>query len=274
MPERVIVLGAGGFLGRHAVAALHLNGVDTVAVTRSGQNDSVSCDLAIPEQVEALLNETRADTVLNCAVVADFGSDAFERQFPVNVSLPKLCAEWCARHDAHLIQVSASLVQGSRTEQIDATTPLQPDTDYGRTKLLAENAIITSGAAACLVRIGGIFGDDGPDHLGLNRALRGALVGVRPTLYGAGTARRNYIFVRDAAAGLLQCMEQKMTGIRWLSGSETLTVAQMLQTVCDVLLPGSYPDQKPGEDGTDQVVIPSKEFKPTRTFEQALGDMK
>ena len=50
-------------------------------------------------------------------------------------------------------------------------TPDRPDTDYGRSKWLAERNIDQSGCRAVSLRLSGLFGRSGPAHLGLNRAL-------------------------------------------------------------------------------------------------------
>jgi len=73
--------------------------------------------------------------------------------------------------DAQFIFSSAAIVCGVKAEQITRDTPVDIDTDYGKSKWLAEELVIESGAKHCILRIGGVFGFNGPDHLGLNRII-------------------------------------------------------------------------------------------------------
>jgi UDP-glucose 4-epimerase len=153
---------------------------------------------------------------------------------------------------------------------IDAQTPIRPDTDYGKSKVLAEELISASGCKAAMVRLGGIFGRRGPDHLGLNRAIRAAAEGRPPTVVGTGRALRNYIHVDDAAEALAQAAVSGLTGTHLLAGSQVLSIADMLQAVCDAYLPGTTPVRADGPEAADQVVEVSGALRPSRPFAEAL----
>jgi UDP-glucose 4-epimerase len=164
-------------------------------------------------------------------------------------------------------------VHGRQSTWFGPETPVRPETDYGTTKWLAEQAIAASGCRSAVIRFGGIFGPAGPEHLGINRALRGAQAGRRPEGVGTGSAKRNYLYVEDAAAGVKACVSKGLTGL-FYAGGETLTIREMLQSICDVWLPGTAPDMRAGEDAGDQVVHVSAELGPVRTFRQALDDCR
>jgi UDP-glucose 4-epimerase len=115
-----------------------------------------------------------------------------------------------------------------------------------------------------------LFGLHGPDHLGLNRALRSAQSGVPPTVVAEGRARRNYVFVCDAAATFRHCIEQRMHGVFWVGGSEILYMREILETVCDVYLPGKSPIRVQGTEAPDQIIHHSPEIPAGDHFRHAL----
>lgn len=266
---RVLVLGASGFLGSATVAAARRQGLDVVSASRAEDTD-FRCDVADPAELTRVLSAARVNAVVNCAVDADFGSGVLARQYGVNALAPAVIARWAARTGAHLVQVSATLVHGGRTEAVNAFTPVNPDTDYGKSKLLAEQMICASGCIASIVRLGGVFGARGPEHLSINRAIRAARIGTLPELVGEGSARRNYVFVDDAADALIHCVTKQLGGTFLLAGRETLTVRQMVQTVCEVFVPGGSPVRHPGGEARDQVIESSAELPAGRSFREAL----
>lgn len=270
MTERILVLGAQGFLGRSTVSALRRVGRSIATVGRRAETGIDIHDLTDADAVSRCLATHRPDVIVNCAVVADFGSGPFADLFAVNTALPTLLAAWCARTGAKLIQISGTLVCGSRRSRYEANTPTAPDTDYARSKLLAEKTIELSRCRSAILRFGGIFGANGPAHLGINRAITDAMAGAKPTVFASGAALRNYIHVDDAGASVANVLDQGITGTHLVAGSEVLSIADMMSSICDVYLPGETPSFVAGDEATDQIVIPSPDMPPTRRFREAL----
>jgi hypothetical protein len=48
----------------------------------------------------------------------------------------------------------------------------------------------------------------------------------------------------------------------------------MLNTICDVLLPGSVPSEVEGPDGEDQVFEPSSALPSGTSFREAIDDIR
>lgn len=262
--------GGDGFLGSAVVRQLNTLDAQVMPVTRriGGSHGATFCDLGDPTAVCRLLNDCEPDCIVCVAAVADFGRDVLPSLYPVNTLCPAIMADYCRRHDAHLIFTSMA-VHGRQVERFGPETPVRPETDYGISKWLAEQAITASGCRAAIIRFGGIFGPTGPEHLGINRAIRQAQAGVVPAAVGTGAARRNYIYIEDAAAGVRTCVANGLTGL-FFSGGESLSFREMLQSICDVWLPGRGPVMRAGDDGPDQLVHVSPELGPTRTFREAL----
>lgn len=145
---------------------------------------------------------------------------------------------------------------------------------YSESKWLAEQLITASGVRAAILRIAGVFGADGPGHLGLNRVVKDAVRGQRPKLIGDGNARRNYIYVKDVAEDVSYTIKNSLEGTHCLAGSEVLTISQMLDQVCEVFLDGQPPDMVDGPPAKDQIIERSAAFPPTRRFKEAILDIQ
>jgi dTDP-4-dehydrorhamnose reductase len=264
----MLVTGASGFLGGAVVRAARATGLAPIATSRRADLPN-RCDIADPSALERLLDRIRPDVIVNCAACVDFSEQVLAQLYPVNVLAPGILAAWASRRGAHLVHVSSVVLHGVRAARVDASTPPAPDTDYGRSKYLAEQLVRASGAAATIVRIGGIFGIEGPGHLGINVALRSCRDGKRPLLRGQG-GRRNYIHVDDAAAALVECVVAGRTGTFVLAGAESLTMADMLQCACDEYLPGESPEFVAGGTIPDAIVSRSPELLSSRGFREAV----
>lgn len=263
----VLVTGAAGFLGRAVVAMLAARAVDFVPTQRSGMTP---CDLGQPDDLARLLDALRPTAIVNIAAKADFGPDALARLYPVNTLAPAIMAKYCRQNDAYLIQISGTLVHGQRVERVGAATPLGPDNDYGRSKLLAEQMIEASGALALRLRVGGIFGMAGPDHLGLNRAIRAAANGIKPKIVGEGRALRNYVHVEDLAEIVGFCLDHRPQGVRWLGGPEVLSISGIMHAISEVFLKGAPPERAEGPEAMDQVVETSADLPAGRPMVENL----
>lgn len=267
---RVLVTGAAGFLGSETFRLLKNLGHDVVGTSRSREHEAVYCDLSSTIEVATMLDDVRADAIVNCAAVVDFGGGALQQMYDVNVLLPGLLAAWTRKEHAYLMQISGTLVHGINSECIRSDSVAEPDTDYGRSKWMAEELIRVSGVSAGIIRFCGIFGKNGPDHLGINRAIRAAMKGEAPTVIGSGNAKRNYIHVSDAALVIEYCLKNRVSGVRFAGGPEVMSVLEMLQTICDVSLPGQHPKFRQGADGGNQIVQSSPDIPRGKTMAEAL----
>lgn len=150
-PPRVLVLGGGGFIGRHAVVSL-LDAGATVAV---GSRHPERLDRRLPEtartcarrrvRFERLLGPddwlpllADVDVVLNCVgILRPRGRETYQR---VHHLAPAALAEACRRLGRRLVHVSALGLQA----------PLR--SGFLRSKADGEAALRRSGADCCIVR--------------------------------------------------------------------------------------------------------------------------
>lgn len=275
--KRVLVTGATGFIGRATVSALADSGWQITLGSRSASETMVQrtihLDLAEPATLLALAKWARFDAIVHLGARVGL-SEAESEMFVPNVLSTGCMAYLATLWDAHLIYASTAIVHGVRNEKIKSDSPVCLDTAYAKSKWLGEQLLAASNARHCVLRIAGVFGCDGPAHLGLNRAIDGAIKGEPPLQIGSGTALRNYVYVKDVAKGIVYALQEHLVGTHLLAGHEVVSVSEMLQQVCDTFAPGLHPAIKDGAQALNQVITPSTFLPKTRRFHDALIDIR
>jgi len=221
-----------------------------------------------------LENGARFDAIVHLGAHVGLSGATEAEMFAPNILATGCLAFLASQWNAHLVYASTAIVCGVKSEMIDASTPVSADTAYAQSKRLGEQLIEASHAPHCILRIGGVFGSNGPAHLGLNRAIDGALKGNPPIQSGSGAALRNYIYVKDVAEAIVFALQLRLEGTHFLAGSEITSISQMLQTVCDILLPGQQPAMAEWSEAMSQVIEPSMHLPKSRGFREALTDIK
>jgi nucleoside-diphosphate-sugar epimerase len=236
--------------------------------------DEIHLDLEKPSQILALGEGDRFDAIVHLGAHIGWSGSMEAEMFAPNILATGCLALLASQWNAHLIYASAAIVCGVKSERIDASTPISADTAYAQSKRLGEQLIEASHVPHCVLRIGGVFGANGPAHLGLNRAIDGALKGNPPRQSGSGAALRNYIYVKDVAKAIVFALQHRLERTHFLAGSEVTSVSNILQTICDTLLLGQKPTIVEGAEATSQVIEPSKYLPKSRGFREALVDIK
>jgi len=269
----VVVTGSAGFVGCAVVAEFKAAGWRVIGIDRvdSGESTQVVCDLASPQYATELGRLPQPDAIVHLATRVSFSESVPEMYLP-NVLATAATVGWAIETGTHLTFASTIGIHGYQTEAITANSPVRPDTAYAETKLLGER-LLSCHSRGAVLRLAGVFGLNGPSHLGLNRVIRSAMAGEVPTLYGPGAARRNYVYVGDVGRSVYACAESGLTGTYLLGGGDVLSIEHILETVCEVLSPGSSLRREPGETGRDQVVVSSPQLPSSRTLAEALHEI-
>lgn len=278
MQRTALLTGYSGFLGRHVFDALTSSGWKVVLAGRRPPMDGqkatyVHIDLHRPETLAILRDQISADVVVHLASMVAFGAvkdaDLLAPNILTTGALAALSMDW----NASMLFASSVAVHGVTQERIAADSPIAADTPYGRSKWLGEELVRASGVSHCILRLGGLFGRAGSAHLGLNNAIASAIRGVPPTRVGRGTARRNYLFVKDASDSILAAVEGGVRGTHLLAGPEAVSIGAMLDNICETLCPAHQPLEKAGPEARDQIIERSPSFGAGITFAAALHDI-
>ncbi|MFN3985331.1 MAG: NAD-dependent epimerase/dehydratase family protein [Rhodocyclaceae bacterium] len=213
---RILVTGAGGFIGARLLAALVADGRDAAGLYRTpvaaGDQPMLLGDLAD----EAALERACAgfDAVVHCAGYAhafgDAPGDAERLHSEINLNgTRRLVAAATRAGVRHLVFLSSVKAMGHPGAAVaDETWPLPPDTAYGRAKRAAEAVVLdaprTGGPAGTCLRLAMVYGRGGRGNL--ERMARGVRAGWFPPLPETG-ARRSLVHVRDVAAAIMRVLD-------------------------------------------------------------------
>ena len=161
--ERLLIVGARGFVGTYAVQAAHASNRYVLARgerSSTREPEAVQMNIADEASVNRVFRDVRPDSVLLLAAMADI--DACEAHpemaFAINARGAEHVANACARTGARLLFVSSGAVfDGTKHGycEDDETTPLSV---YGITKAWAEAAVRSLMPAAMIVRFGLVIG--------------------------------------------------------------------------------------------------------------------
>ncbi|MFI5782645.1 NAD-dependent epimerase/dehydratase family protein [Nocardia sp. NPDC051570] len=217
---RVLVTGAGGYLGRAVVEALRAAGHDPIAMVHSSQ-------LAIPGASETrtadLLDQTALrQTVADVEAVCHLAGLTRAREsiqeplkyFRVNTSgTIALLEAMAASGVARLVFASTGAIYGTPERQpMTEDLPAAPPHPYASSKYAAELAIEaqaqTGEIAGTVVRLLNVAGGADPDPTRLvPRAITAALRNEALEVNGDGSAVRDYLHIADTADAFVACLE-------------------------------------------------------------------
>lgn len=273
--KTILLTGATGFLGAEVYSFLKDRNHNIIPLVRrkSGLKGEIEIDLCANNLKSSISNLPHFDALVHLAAYIDFSTDFNPEHFCANSLATNDLALLAAVRNAHFIFTSTVAVYGKKTDYIDENTSVNPDTPYALSKWLGEEFLRRVCPTYTILRLAGIYGRNGPEHLGLNKAISGALRGEAPVLAGSGSGKRNYIFVKDAAAAITCVLENKITGTYLTSGSEVLSIREMLDIICEEFLPQAKIKHQEGFSETNQIMKNSPKLPRTRAFKEALKSL-
>lgn len=245
--ERVLVTGAGGFIGSHLAADQARRGRRVVAVDlqlgrvrhlgESGRFDLVEGDFTEPAV------QTRAiegvDTVFHLAA-AHLGTAVEDEEFRrVNVLGVRSLVEAARRSGVRrFVHCSTVGVYGEVTDPpADEDSPCRPDLAYERTKLEGEmavrEAVAKTAFPAVVLRPAWVYGPGCPRTEKLLRSIRRG----RFVMAGRGDALRHCIYIRDMveAFELAATRDAAVGQVMVVGDSEAVPVRRLLEEIASIV---------------------------------------
>lgn len=199
MTDRVIVVGAAGFLGGSLVRALRAEGRRVLGVSRRA---APTVDIALAGEeglaVDLVSHLGVDDVVINAAGVAIKDAASEVALIRENLRIARAVGDACARVGARLLHVSSADIWplADRAGAAEERKPL-PDTSYGLSKLIAELDLSGMRGLACLcVRPTYVYGPgmfEGRVFGGVMRQAREGAVVMR----GDPNSATDYLYIDD-----------------------------------------------------------------------------
>jgi len=292
--RRVLVTGATGLIGRHVVNALHEQGAEVHAVTRSLAHETTDSEvrwhkanLLDHRDCTQLLDSAEADTIVHCAWVTEHGAywTSPENLDWVAATL-SLAHEAADRSTQRFVGVgTCAEYDWSGCEPLsEAKTPLNPTTLYGTAKDASRRVLeafaATSGLSFAWARVAMLYGaGEHPDRFvaSLARALlRGGLAKM-----SSGQQVRDLLDARDVGAAIAAVALSNVEGAVNIGSGEGVHLRAAAQTLAriaghsDLLMPGALPDRanEPAHLVMDVTRLTRETgFRPKIPLEQGLAD--
>jgi nucleoside-diphosphate-sugar epimerase len=194
MPEKVLVTGSSGFLGRALTRSLREQGHQVLGFGRTPLADSLVGSLTNPDDVQSALSSFEPNIVFNLASQTDTAPGV--EDFSVNTAGVANLLEAVANSASirRAIWVSSQLVCAPGYQPVNEED-YNPSTPYGESKMIGEQLVRRSdGGGKCwtIVRPTSVWGPGmGPHYMKLLHLIRRGLyfhIGSRPV-------RKSFAFI-------------------------------------------------------------------------------
>ena len=193
-PARVVIIGAGGFVGGTIKKRLEADGVATLPLTRK-EVDLLSDGASA--KLKGLLKPT--DSVVMVSAIAPVKNVPMLMQ---NLKMAEaVCAALAETEIAHLIYISSDAVYADDANPVTERSACAPSTIHGMMHAARELMLKSSTRApVAMLRPTLIYGAADPHNgYGPNRFRREAQKGGPISIFGEGEERRDHVSVDDVA---------------------------------------------------------------------------
>jgi nucleoside-diphosphate-sugar epimerase len=246
--KRVLLTGATGFIGKHAIAPLLERGYEVHAVSTSPRESEElknlywhRADLLCARQTEEVLANVRPTHLLHFAWYVEHGkfwsslenfrwveaSLALLRGFQSQGGRRVVMAGTCAEYDWN-----------SKEDFSETETPLIPRMTYGVCKnslrILAEEFARSSGLSFAWGRIFFLYGEDEPPNRLIPSVVR-SLLKKELAECTHGNQVRDFLYVKDVADAFVALLDSAVEGGVNIASGEPKTIRAVVETIGDLL---------------------------------------
>lgn len=263
--KKIVVCGAGGFIGSHLVKKLKeqghwVRGVDIKypEFSETVADDFIGADLRDPGLTNLILRDN-IDEVYQLA--ADMGgagyiftgehdADVMHNSATINLNI----AQSCVCHGVKKVFYSSSACIYPEHNQLDPNNPnceessaypANPDSEYGWEKLFSERMFLAYsrnyGLQVRIARFHNIYGPEGSWNNGKEKApaaicrkVAEAKNGDEIEIWGDGEQTRSFLYIDECLDGVLRHMESDFQGPLNIGSDEMVTINQLVDIASQI----------------------------------------
>ena len=230
LPQRVVLLGGSGFLGRAVGRELTRMGISVVS------HSSKTLDLTRGDAADLLAAQLDQGAALFFAAALTPDRGQTIASFTSNIAMAATVARALEQRPVPCVFVSSDAVYGFGDEPVTETTAVAPGGFYGLAKYTSEKLLEYVAAAKALpllaLRVAAVFGPGDPHaSYGPNAFARSLATDRTVRLFGQGEEERDHLYIDDAARLVVQLMRAGATGVFNIATGSSQSFAQVVDQI-------------------------------------------
>lgn len=231
-PKRVVVLGAGGFVGRHTAENLQAKNIPHLSLTRQ------QVDLLHPNAKHALAECLRPGDAL--VVISAIAPCKDQAQLITNLTMMTPVCEVLkskATELSQVIYISSDAVYSDEVSLANENSVMQPSSFHGMMHAARELMIkvAVGDTPLTILRPSVLYGADDPHNgYGPNRFFRLTQQNQNIRLFGHGEETRDHIFIKDVAEIIALCLLHRSTGVLNVATGESVSFKDIADRIVKI----------------------------------------
>ncbi len=226
-PSRVVILGAGGFVGSQAAVRLEADGIPVLRLTRA------EVDLLMDGAAEKLAGLLKPE---DCLVVVSAIAPCKNAAMLANnmAMMSAVCSALEQTPVVHVIYISSDAVYSDSDEPLSEDSVTAPDNLHGIMHVARELMLksVMGETPLAILRPSLLYGLDDPHNgYGPNSFRRLAAKGEDITLFGEGEERRDHVLIDDVAEIIHLVVRHRSKGILTVATGEVVSFKDMAEMV-------------------------------------------
>lgn len=225
-PDRVVILGSGGFVGGAAKRLLEEQGVSVLGLTRQDMDLTAT---GAADQLAENLKDTDSLVVVSAKAPCKD-----EEMLAENLRMMEAVrAAIGAAKPAHVLYISSDAVYADDPNPLTEDSLAKPDSLHGQMHIRREGMLRDAyGGPLCILRPSLLYGAADPHNgYGPNRFRRLAADGQDIVLFGEGEERRDHILIDDVAEIIRLCLMHRSRGVLNVATGEVASFRDIAERV-------------------------------------------
>lgn len=285
MPDKVLVTGANGQLGRALVSEFS-DKYEVVGLTRK------DADITDKTAISRVISSHRPRYVLHTAAFTnvDRCETEPEKAALVNSTGTENVALACKAVNAKLVYFSTDYVfDGAKSSSYIETDRTNPINIYGRSKLGGESKCLTSWADTVIIRIGWIYSENGSNVLkkilaaAKRKAETARAAGEKPALKVVDDQIGTPTWTKDIAMQMQKLIERNVSGIYHMASGPEVSRFEFARAILAAMLPevtvepcysSEYPTEakRPPKSSLSCEKLKSENLSVMRSWQESLDE--